>query len=230
MATLSSPTLQNILTSVRRLLNQPDPNNSFWRDEEITEYINEGIRIYFVEVSQTLQGYFTATTNLNIVANTETIALPTDCFEVRAVYRKQTDGYAIMPYRNSISEGYSTVGGTGGDTYVPYYFFQGNNLVLRPIPNFSETAGIKLDYLQVPDTLVNGGDAMTSQISPIFKQIIEMYAVYKAKLKESMVNGVIVHKVPGENLAELVAQFKNTIERRSKNPTFVIPFNPEEGF
>jgi hypothetical protein len=81
--------------------------------------------------------------------------------------------------------------------------------------------------MQFPDQMSVGADTLTAQVSPIFKQLVEMYAVYKAKLKESLVNGVVLHTVAKENLNELYASFKEAIERRSKNPTFVQPFNPE---
>jgi hypothetical protein len=226
MATLSSPTLNRLLRNIRSLLNQPDRNNSFWSDEDLTEYINEAIRVYFVEVHHANEGLFTTTTDLNIVADTETIALPSDCFEIKAVYKKVSNGYVPLGYDNSAS-GYSTQGGSGAEAYFPKYSLRGNNLVLRPTPNFSETAGIKLEYIQFPETVVNGGDAMTAQVSPIFKPLIEMYAVYKAKLKESMVNGVVMHKVPEDNLKDLYGMFKEATSRRTASPTFVTPFDPE---
>jgi hypothetical protein len=227
MATLSTPTLQQLLTSVRTLLNQPRESNSFWKDVELTEYLNEAVRIYFLECTLVDEGYFTTVTNLDIVANTETIALPTDCFQVKNVWKKVNNGYINLPYKNNLTEGYSTQGGTASDTYQPCYEFQGNNLVLRPTPNFSETAGIRMQYLQFPDQMVWGGDSMTSAISPLFKQLIVIYAVYKAKLRESMVNNVNTYAVPKMNLEELYKLFKDTISRRSKNPTYVVPFSPD---
>lgn len=227
MGLLSSPTAQQLITETRIMLNQQDPGNSFWKDDELLIYLNEGIRIYFTELVSVNEGDFVTTANLDIVGGTETVTLPTDFFKVRALYKKQSDGYILLPYRNNLTEGYLTNGAATGDLYLPYYYFRANQLVLRPIPVSSDTAGLKLEYIQFPETLVWGGDTMSTQISPLFKQIIVMYAVYKAKLKESMVNGVAMYKVPQENLAELYKNFKDTIAIRSKNPTFVIPYNPE---
>lgn len=231
MATLTSPTLQTLISEVRILLNQKNPANSFWTDAELANYLNEAVRLYFLEAVQANEGYFTAKTDLNIVANTDTIALPTDCFQVKNVYKAVTNGFVSLPYRNNMTEGYSTQGGSSSNTYLPYYYFQGNNLVLRPTPNFSETSGIRIEYVQFPDNMVWGGDSMTAQVSPIFKQLIQMYACYKAKLKESMVNNVVLHTVPAENLAQLYKIFKESITRRSRNPIYTVQFSPEsEGF
>lgn len=232
MSTLSSPTLGRLITNVRNLLGQPNAANSTWTDFEITEYINEAVRLYFAEVVKNFEGYFTVTTdpssNLTYTANTETVALPTDCFQVRAVYIQRPQGWSILEYHNDLTHGYWTGTGSGNpNTYQPYYFFQGNNLVLRPVPDSTGTAVLKLDYIQLPDQMVNGGDSLTNQVSPVFKQLLEMYAVYKAKMKQSMVSGTDLTVLPKANLAEIYGNFKNTIMPRSAYPVFTEPFCPE---
>lgn len=227
MATLSSPSLGKTITNVRNFLSQPNPANSAWTDAELTEYINEGIRMYFAEVVKTSEGYFTTNTLLDVVTDVETVALPSDFFEVRALYIQRNNAWEILPYNNNITDGFYTNSGSSSLTYAPYYFFRSNNLVLRPTPNFSATGVLRLEYVQFPDTLVNGGDMLTNQVSPVFKQLIEMYAVYKAKLKQSMTNGVNIHQVPLENLNQIYSQFKDTINKRSQYPEFIVPFNPE---
>lgn len=228
MATLTSPSLGKLLTNIRNMLSQPDPANSTWSDYELTEYINEAIRMYFAEVVKHSEGYFTTSTTLDITANTETVALPADFYEVRALYILRTNGYEILPYNNNLTDGFYTNSGTSGNTYAPYYFFRGNNIVLRPTPNFSQTAALRMEYLQFPDTVVNGGDTMTNQVSPIFKQLIEMYSVYKAKLKESLGgNGLQLEAPALANLNQIYTQFKDAINKRSQYPEFTVPFHPE---
>jgi hypothetical protein len=225
MATLSSPTLQRLIGNVRGMLSQSNRNNSFWSDEDLMEYINEAVRLYFVEVTHSNEGLFTTTADLNIALDTETVALPTDCFEVKNLWKKVSNGYELLTYSNA-GESYSTQGGTSSTAYFPSFHFRGNSLVLRPTPNFAETAGLKLEYIQFPETMINGGDSLTNQVSPVFKQVIEAYAVYKAKLKESLVNGVTMHEVAKGNLNDMYIAFKDAIERRAKGPTFIQPFNP----
>ena len=231
MGILSSPTLQNLLTDVRIQINSPDPLNSFWGDSELTGYLNDAVRRYFTEAVQNNEGYFTVTTTLNITSGVETVALPTDCFEVKNLWKVITNGFVSLQYNNSLQTGYSTQGGNSGDNYFPYYYFQGNNLVLRPTPTGSQTGALQLEYTQFPTTMVYGGDTLTNQVSPIFKELIIMYAVYRAKLRESMVNGGSMHTIPASQVEALYNQFKASIVKRSKNPTFVSMFNPEnEGF
>ena len=227
MATLSAPTLQQLITSARTMLNQPKEANSFWKDVELTEYLNEAVRMYFLECVQVNEGYFTTQSDLNITTDTETVALPTDCFQVKNLYKKVTNGYKILPYRNSVDDSYSTQGGSSGEAYSPSYSFRGNSLVLHPVPNFTETSGLRIEYIQFPDQMVWGGDSLTTQVSPIFKQLIIMYTVYKAKLRESLVNNVNTYAGAQQNLAELYTLFKDAIIRRSRNPSYIVPFNPE---
>lgn len=231
MATLASPTLGKLLTNVRNFLGQPNPSNSRWSDQELTEYLNEAVRMYFAEVILNAEGQFSAVSDLNIVSDTETVDLPTDFYEVIRLYKKTNDSYEILSYQNNLTDGYTTQGGSGGSTYFPYYFFRGNKLVLRPTPNFSETAGLRLEYIQFPDTMVNGGDSLTSSVSPIFKQLIEMYAVYKAKVQESLTNNTNLYGPAQENLTSIYGMFKTAISGRSKSPQYTVPFNPEgEGY
>jgi hypothetical protein len=119
---LSSPSLSKLTTNVRNLLGQPNPVNSNWTDLEIKEYLNEAVRMYFAEVVKNSEGYFQPTpTLLNIVANTETVALPTDCFEVRGLYILRDNGWEILNYANNVTTGFITTGGGGAgtQTYLP---------------------------------------------------------------------------------------------------------------
>jgi hypothetical protein len=227
MANLSAPSLQSLLRNVRLMLNQPNPTNSFWTDEELVVYLNEGIRVYFAElVTSSGEGQFTTTTDLAIAAGVETVALPTDCHTIKNVWRKDGTNYISLNYRQLLDSDIDTETQTTSQ-WNPTYYFRGNNLVLSVLPATTDATGIRIEYVQFPTTLVDGGDALSTQVSPVFRQVIEMYAVYKAKLKESMVNGVTVHAIAKENLNELYMQFKDALIPRSKNPQYVQPFNPE---
>lgn len=228
MATLSAPTIEDLITNVRNMLNQPSATNSFWTDEELAVYLNEAVRRYFAEVVLHSEGQFTALTDLDITANANTVALPTDCFKIKQLWRKVSDGYEPLHYRNNLTEGMSTSGSSGGSNYRPDYYLRGNSLVLSQMPGFSETDGLRLEYVQFPETLVTGGDSLTAQVSPVFKDLIEAYAVYKAKMKESLVSGTNTTPLALQNLNDLFTAFKEAIAGRSDGPTAIKPFNPEE--
>lgn len=229
MSILTSPTLDDLIVDVRNMLNQQSANNSFWSDEEVTGYLNEGVRRYFQEVVLLYSGQFMVLADLNLVNGVETVAFPTGCFEIKALYKSIDSGqrYEILTYDNNVTNGYQTQASQDSSSYLPSYFFRGNNFVLRPAPQFSETAGLRVEFVQFPDMMVNGGDALTNQVAPVFKDLIVMYAVYKAKLKESLVNGVNVHLPAQENVGNLYASFKDAIQQRTAYPKYIAPFNPE---
>lgn len=227
---LSAPTLGSYLTAVRDLLNQPNASNSFWSDAELVRYINEGIRMYFLEVTTNDEGFWTKTADLSMVANVETITLPSDCFKVKAVYRAVSQGYVVLPYRNAESDSYSTISGGAGDTYLPSYYFRENSLVLRPVPNSDQTNALRIEYIYFPDSMNAAGDTTGTNLLPVFRQLIEMYAVYKAKMKESLVNGVDTSALAKANLAEIYKLFVDTVKNRSKFPQFVKAWHTDGGY
>lgn len=223
---LVSPTTQDMLQAIRNMLGQPDPNNSYWTDGELLSYINEAVRIHFAELTGIDEGHFVTTALLNITSGSRTIALPSDFFKVKVLYRV-TDGANLpLTYRNNLNRSYDTTGNDSGQGYRPDYYFQGNSLVLMDTPGFSETGGLLLEYIQFPETLLNGSDQLTAQISPIFRQVIERYATYQAKLKESLGTGSTIPASLTQNLADLLQQFRDVVAIRSKYPTSTQPFIP----
>ena len=226
---LVAPVLETLITDVRSFLNQMDSNNSFWSDEELSRYLNEAVRRYFQEVVIRYDGQFTTSAPLDLVSGTETVALPGDCFEVKTLFKNINSGerYEVLEYDNNVTDGFSTDANQDPSTYLPSYMFRGNNLVLRCPPQFNETGGLQLEYVQFPTEMINGGDTLTNQIAPVFKDLIEMYAVYKAKLKESLVSGVTVHTAAQTELQSMWTSFKDAIDSRTAYPKFVKPYNPE---
>ena len=227
MATLTSPSIAELIQDVRYMLGQPDANNSNWSDEQLLTWLNEGVRRYFVEVIQHGEGHFTTQVDLDLTANVETVPLPTDCFSVKVLYRKVSGGFVALAYKNDLINGFSTTASASGDLYAPYYRFQGNNIQLRPLPGATEAGGLRLEYVQFPDNMVSGGDTMTSQIAPVFKDLIETYAVWKAKVQESLVSGTGTYTAIQQNLADLYSSFQQVIAARSAYPASVTAFHPE---
>lgn len=226
MLALSAPSLDRLLRETRNLLNQPREENSFWSNEELIGYLNDGTRTYFLDLSERAEGQFDKVTSLDITSGTETVALPSDCYEIRALYKKSGDYYQILNYENNLTQSYSGVSSSSGNGYAPSYYLRGNNLVLRDVPSSSETAGLKLEYTAFPEVLIWGGDSMVSGISPVFKELVIMYAVYKAKVKEDLNNGGNNSAKAAGHLGDLYKQFKDAVSIRSKYPQFIKPFSP----
>lgn len=226
MAQLSAPTLSRLILEARIFLNQRQEANSFWKDDELTIYANDAIRQYFLVLNENAEGNFDTKVALDLVAGEEEVDLPTDCFEVRSVFKVKNNFNQILTYMNNVTQSYETSTGNSAQDYSPYYYFRENKLVLRPIPGFSETGGLVVEYTKFPETLITGGDAMTASISPIFKELVVKYMVYQAKLKESSVRGGDTYLAVERHLADLYKNFKAAVAGRSKYPQYTIPFDP----
>lgn len=228
MATLTQPTLNKLITEIRIQLNQRDPDNSYWADDELTLYINDATRFYFQMLNEYAEGQFDTSTTLDLVSGTETVSLPSDFFEIKSIYYHSGDDRIVMRYANNINESYS-VQNTGTGDFIPSYYFRGNSIVLRPIPNSDKSPGLTLEYTRFPEEVIWGTDSLPSGISAPFKEMIVTYAIYKAKVKESASLGVNTYQGYLNHLDILTKQFKETATMRSKYPQFVKPFIPEGG-
>lgn len=227
MATIVTPTLESLVRDSRILLNQPKAENSRFSDAELTKYANQAVKQIFGIVNKMSEGQFDKTTTLNIASGVETVALPSDCFAIKAVYKVQGTVNRRLEYKNSIMLDYDNNSqNSGSTTYEPYYYLRVNNLVLRPIPGFSETAGLILEYTSYPSILQFGGDSVDSGVSPLFEELITTYIVYKCKLKDDLAGGGNSRQAAVEHMSDLYSNFKDQLSERSKAPQYISPFEP----
>lgn len=228
MATLTVPTAENLLRNVRIILKQPKAENSNWSDTELIKYLNDGIKKFFLVLNQDGEGQFDKATNLDVVNNVETVALPSDFFSCKALYSIQNNYNRILRYEPNIVKSYVTTPMSGPNFYEPIYYFRGTSLVLRPIPAFTTTGGtgLYLEYTAWPTTLVVGADTLPSGISPMFNELTEMYAVYKAKISMDLTNGGNTRAAAEKHLGDLYANFLEQVTGLSKYPLCITPWNP----
>lgn len=226
MATLSSPTQERLIREVRLFLNQPKQENSRYSDSEISSYLNDAVQKYFLVINQVAEGQFDKSVNLSITSGTETVTLPSDFFSAKALYAVQGTTNKVLVYDNNITLSYDTATNGGSSTYQPSYYFRGNTLVLRPIPGFTSSTYLLLEYTAFPDTIITGSDLLTAAISPLFKELVVMYAIYKCKMKDDLVNNGQTRIPVQAHLSDLYNNFKEQVVDRSKYPLKIQPFNP----
>lgn len=217
-----------MIREVRLFLKQHKQENSRWSDSEILSYLNDGIQKYFLVINQVAEGQFDKTTTLDVTNGTETVALPSDFFTLKALYANQNGLNKILVYDNNMTLSYATANlQSSPSLYEPTYYFRGNSLVLRPVPAFTSSNGfLVLEYTAFPDTMLSGSDSMTAGISPLFKELVVMYAVYKCKMTDDSVNGAQTRAAVQAHLADLYNNFKEQVVDRSKYPLKIQAFNP----
>lgn len=181
---------------------------------------------YFLHINEVAEGQFDKSTTLDITNGQDTIALPSDFFTIKVLFKKMDTQYRPLTYRNNMIEPYDNVlAVTNSEAYEPLYYLRGNNIILRPAPGFSETAGLLLEYTAFPDQLLFGGDAMSAGISPVFRSLVVMFAVYKAKLKDDMVSGGNTADKAMQHLSDLYKNFKHQVSERAKYPQYILPWD-----
>ena len=230
MSQVIAPSLERIIRNVRIMLNQPKAENSRFSDAELTIWANDAIQQIFLTVNEAGEGQFDTITNpgLNVTVNTETVALPVDCFAVKGVWWVQGTVKRRLEYRNNTLLDYDATNTNSGETtYEPYYYFRGNSLVLRPTPGFTSTDNpLIVEYTKYPSVLVYGGDTMDIGISPLFRELIESYVIAKAKLRDDLSGRGSGYAVANSRMVELFQQFRHQIAERSKAPQYTSPFEP----
>lgn len=227
MAALVAPTLERLIRDARVLLRQPKAENSRYTDSELTSYANDALQQIFLTVNEVGEGQFDKVANLDITNAVETVALPSDCFAIKALYKLQNTIWRRLEYRQNILEDFdASATNSGSTTYEPYYYLRGNSLVLRPPPGFSETASLKIEYTAYPSVMAMGADAMSDGLSPIFKELIVMYIVAKAKLADDLNGGGQGYALAASHRDDLFRQFRHQIMERSKAPQYISSFDP----
>ncbi len=227
MPAVVQPSLERIIRDARIALRQQKAENSRFTDAELTGYANDAIQQIFAITNETSEGQFDKTTTLNIVSGAETVALPTDCFAVKTLYKVQGTVNRRLEYKQTVLDDYdNNATNSGSTTYEPYYYFRANNIVLRPIPGFSETAGLVIEYTSYPDVLVYGGDILTSGISPVFKELVVSYVISKAKFADDLSGGGQGFDLANSRMLGLFKEFRHQMIERSKAPQYVTCFEP----
>lgn len=230
MAQVIAPTLERLVRDARILLNQPKAENSRFSDSELTGYANDAVQQIFLTVNEAGEGQFDKITSpgLDVVNAVETVALPIDCFAVKAIWWTQNTIKRRLEYRQNTTMDFDTSAtNTGQTTYEPYYYFRGNNLVLRPIPGFTSTDHpLIIEYTAYPTVLVYGGDSMDAGISPLFKELIVSYVVSKAKFRDDLSGQGQGYALANSRMVDLFRQFKHQLMERSKAPQYTTPFEP----
>ncbi len=230
MAQVIAPNLEKIIQNVRRMLNQPKAENSRFSDSDLTTWANDAIQQIFLTVNEAGEGQFDTITNpgLDVTNAVETVALPIDCFAVKAVYWTQGTINRRLEYRqNTMMDFDNSSTNSGQTTYEPYYYFRGNSLVLRPIPGFTSTSHpLIIEYTKFPSMLVYGGDTMDAGISPLFRELIESYVISKAKFRDDLSGNGQGFALANSRMVDLFKQFKHQVIERSKAPQYTTPYEP----
>lgn len=157
-------TLATIRTRVQRGFG--DENQAVVVTAELDDLVNEGVR----EISQALELNATSTTITTTDADGR-IAIPADFLKVKEL---RYDGLILpMIPRTVVLARYTEVQQGEPAGWYPYDY---TRIQLWPLKISGTGLNIKLDYIRVPATLVNGSDSVA--LTTILEDALVDYVVY----------------------------------------------------
>lgn len=167
--------LSTLRTSVRRLINEEDSDDSHFTNDEINDYLNQATMFLGTQMEWPLQ-----TSIASSVEDQALYSLPDDFISLVDVYFDNTkldvlereDLSAINPnWQDSASE-------------KPRVVYKADNAVigLYPAPNADNSnLNIQIQYIQVPATL--SGDSSVPDLHTAFHMCLPFYAAFLCETK-----------------------------------------------
>lgn len=158
-----------------------DDDAAFWTTTEIDSYINTAYEHYYsIAVDENYAGLLSAPASLNIVAATETVALPSDFFKAKMLER-------VFPTRTISLTYYDRLDGVGYLTtsdqsyYLPTWKIVGDNISLDPVPQSAYASGLKLHYWPVPTIMSGSSSTPASGFRAPWHRMLPLRAAMIAK-------------------------------------------------
>lgn len=159
-------------------------NSSFVSDAEWNQYINDANSEMFDIFVTQYEDYAISTTTINVVANTESYALPSDFYKLRGAFVKNGNT-RIRLEKFNLDE---IADWTNESVQEPYwgtalrYRILGSNIYFSPMPQGAQT--VELFY--VPEVTKLSSDTDTLEYPTVngWEQFIILGAAIRARIKE----------------------------------------------
>lgn len=174
-------TLEAIMAKVRKEAGMEE--EQWVSDEELVQYINDGIDEAEAEIHTIYEDYFLASETLPLVAGTQSYDLPEDIYanKIRKiVYSSGQKSYVIARIQNIVDAYDNTVG-----NFYRYYITNtaddGRQINFVPVPNESNPTAVKIWYLRQAAVLEDADDECDI---PEFSIFVVNYAKVKCIEKD----------------------------------------------
>lgn len=157
-----------------------DPNNNVVTPAQWESYLNDAYDWLNGSAGVSEWPHMQATANVTVLANTNSIALPTDAIRVLSAW-DSTDMALLKPLHGNVTPKARFGAPTDTAGAPGFYRVLGNQLLVFPTPTAATT--ISLDYIGTPATLAEtpaGGTVQTPPFASTYHQILVEYALYLA--------------------------------------------------
>jgi hypothetical protein len=212
-------TLAELTTATRYYLD--DTSLARWTDTEIYYYINRAYQYYWNKlVNAGYKSLCVAPVLLDITSGVDTIALPTDFYKARRVDRLIDTKIIPLQYKENFEDVMLTTGVTSSTLYTPSYTFQGNNLLLEPLPSFSATSALQVSYWPVMTKLANTTDSPVAGFNAQWQDLIPIRAAFIAKSNREEEDVENIYR----DLKEAEVPFEDALTEMTQSRSYTEPF------
>jgi hypothetical protein len=158
----------------------------------------------------------------NIVANTQTVALPTDLALINFIKKKTAaNDYQPITFDENATAASSTTP-SGGLIGLPIYHIVNNAIFLEPIPDENITDGLLIEYVAFPAALTSDSDNLPTELD---KAAFVQYAKWRAA-KQLYVQGNQHGAMPAwmQYEQEWLMEVQTVIAKRIRMPSYKLAF------
>lgn len=203
------------------LLDESHSGAAFWTTIERCRSINAAyFSLYGLAVKLSDgQAPTSKSAALAVVSGTATVAIPTDCHRITAIYYKEseTQSYpwrAISPtdqhkWRRSLDRSSKTLA----------YYLQGANILMVPTPSWSEATKVRIEYVPVPTGLDAANDVPSFPLAHRELIALDAYALLKEKEQEPIGDKILMRR------KELMKLFEEDMSRQEQNSRVLSGFS-----
>lgn len=218
---------------MRRNLGDPIGSNlNRYSSELIRDTINEAYLYYVMLMMNSGQGDFSLPPEtIDIVAGQYIYDLSAlmsyTPVKISLVERSFSSVWNVLDKWQKTTGSFYTVG-VGSGIWWPSYRFIGTNLVFNQMPNFSQSAGLRVEGYKVPDEMVADSDTPLPVFSTIYHNMLVLASTV-ACIHAKEATGVAGDPNKFiDRLDKMELAFIETMSSKSESREYVDPFVPED--
>ena len=217
-----------VIDLARSILNEPldssrvfpDNTSSFWGDTTLLSFFNIIQQEVAAEINQTYEDFFVTQTFLSIVNGTAEYTLPDKFVKMRRVEdARTTSSLEISPVTmNQRGSTLTLITGSGTINGNSYYL-RGNQIVFTNTPTFTDSAAIRLQYVQRLVDLSAG--SLTSEIPQEHHRVL-VWGIVKLCHYSQQANDAMINMASGEFKKQVEKLVSQCEDRQVQAPRRVI--------
>jgi hypothetical protein len=166
--------LSTLEANVLQLLSKQNTYQGFYSDDQIKFAVNDSLDYVYANMMFNGEGWLTTIGTLDTVADTATVALPTDTVVIHQVRYLHGDVFVPLQYDDDFDR--YQYSGDQETVYPTTYRLVGTDIYFNPIPSVVGTDHVQIEYSTFPVELDMDADLASAQIT----RGLQRFVTYRA--------------------------------------------------